>query len=362
MKKPLNILITGCGSEGVYGVIRSLRHNGERPVRLVGLDTNTLIAHQYRLDRFVIPPRRDDAKFLPFVLALARQERIDVVYPVPTAELDLFSRAIGRFEAQGQRVIVNTPESLGVANHKGRLYNLAKELHLECTPEFRIAHDLKELEKSVRELGYPGQKVCIKPPLGTGSQGFRILDAQADRLHLLLHAHPSQTTTRLEDLCDVLRQADSFPELIVMEHLPGEEYDVDVLAFQGRVMALIPRLNRAMWYGMSLSCRTLPLPEQDPFTSQIASHLGLNYVNSFTYRRNSAGKLKLLEINPRIPGSIIIAMAAGINMPYLAVKLALGEEFELPQPQWGLDMVRFWDELFIQPDGQISWGGGTQWN
>jgi hypothetical protein len=38
-------------------------------------------------------------------------------------------------------------------------------------------------------------------------------------------------------------------------------------------------------------------------------------------------------------------------MVYEAVKLGLGEEVSAPSIKWGLKMIRYWDELFIDTDG-----------
>ena len=60
---------------------------------------------------------------------------------------------------------------------------------------------------------------------------------------------------------------------------------------------------------------------------------------------------QILEINPRLQGSIINCVAAGVNLPYLGVKLHLGEEILLPAPIWGIQMVRRWEETYFDENG-----------
>jgi len=57
---------------------------------------------------------------------------------------------------------------------------------------------------------------------------------------------------------------------------------------------------------------------------------------------------KLIEINPRIAGGISLPMAAGINLPFLAVKLALGEKLSNHKVNNKMRMIRYWKELFVK--------------
>ena len=38
--RPITVLLTGCGAPGVPGIIKCLRKNGERDIRIVGVDMN----------------------------------------------------------------------------------------------------------------------------------------------------------------------------------------------------------------------------------------------------------------------------------------------------------------------------------
>jgi carbamoyl-phosphate synthase large subunit len=300
-----------------------------------------------------VPPRRTSSEFIPYVLDLARREQVDVVYPVPTAELEMFALACPQFEAQEQRVVISGLKGLMIANNKARLFDHVSKIGSPCTPVYRVIHTWKEFVAAVQDLGYPQNRVCFKPSAGTASIGFRILDPKVDHLDLLLHSPPTSTISNLEEIGRILSSASPFPELIVMEYLPGDEFDVDVLALNGEALAVVPRRNHAMWYGMSLVCTVEPQPDIVVLTKEIVSSLGLSYVISPSFKMDDKGNAKLIEINPRIPGSIITATLAGVNMPYLAVKLALGEKLEIPPLQWGGRMIRYWEEMLISPSGEL---------
>jgi phosphoglycolate phosphatase-like HAD superfamily hydrolase len=73
---------------------------------------------------------------------------------------------------------------------------------------------------------------------------------------------------------------------------------------------------------------------------------GLSYVANVQFRRDASGAPRLLEVNPRIPGTIGLSVNAGLNLPLAAMCQALGEKLPLPEPQVGLRAIRHGDVLY----------------
>jgi phosphoglycolate phosphatase-like HAD superfamily hydrolase len=73
---------------------------------------------------------------------------------------------------------------------------------------------------------------------------------------------------------------------------------------------------------------------------------GLSYVNNVQFRRDAQGDPRLLEVNPRIPGTIGLTVQAGLNLPLAACCLALGERLSLPEPELGLRAIRHGEVLY----------------
>jgi carbamoyl-phosphate synthase large subunit len=80
--------------------------------------------------------------------------------------------------------------------------------------------------------------------------------------------------------------------------------------------------------------------------------LGLNGNIGLQFRRDENGLPKLIESNPRVQGTIVLCTASGYNMVYNSVKLALGESPMPFEPKWGTKMVRYWEEIFYDSDGE----------
>jgi carbamoyl-phosphate synthase large subunit len=136
----------------------------------------------------------------------------------------------------------------------------------------------------------------------------------------------------------------------VQEFLPGEEYSVDVLADAGgQVIASVPRIRARVDSGVSVGGRTVHDPEIEEFGRAVASATGLTYVANVQCRRDRAGRPALLEVNPRIPGTLGLTIASGVDMPRLALDALLGRPVPAHLDFRELAVVRFLDERFVDP-------------
>ena len=98
-------------------------------------------------------------------------------------------------------------------------------------PAWRRVSGGEAVAAAARELGYPDVDVCMKPVFSSGSRGFRVLSASADRHEQLLSNRPGVAEAlRLEDLLELL--GDDPTELLVMELATGKERTIDGIAVE----------------------------------------------------------------------------------------------------------------------------------
>ncbi|WP_116366876.1 ATP-grasp domain-containing protein [Parahaliea mediterranea] len=163
----------------------------------------------------------------------------------------------------------------------------------------------KELEGLVRvpkvhpltteEIEYP---VFIKPDCGNGS-----IDAQ-----------------RIDSLQQYEAAIEKRSDLIVCEYLPGPEFTVD--CFSDRDHGLLycgARERLHIKNGISVITRTLQLPNADAMARAISSKLGMQGAWFFQIKRAKSGELTLLEVAPRIAGSMACNRIRGVNFPLLTI-------------------------------------------
>ncbi len=348
--KEITVLMTGAGAPGAPGIISCYKNNGERQIRVIGVDMRERVPTIKKLDAFATVPAAGNSEFIGTILSIAKKYRVDVIQPLVTKELELFARNEKLFSEAGIKVCVSAIESLMIANDKGCLLNRLKKIGLPV-PVFSIIHEANEFYDACIKAGYPSRTICFKPTKANGSRGFRIIDNTKDRGKLLFEEKPNSLYIELEDAQNILSSMSTIPELLVMEYLPGREYSVDMLVDNGQVIYCIPRLRIAMNGGISTRCVVENNHEVIGYCHVVAEHLNLHGNIGIQVRYSHEEEVNILEINPRLQGSVVACAAAGVNLPYFAIKQALGEEVPYVEINWGIEMIRYWSELYYDAAG-----------
>ena len=359
MADDVTVLMTGAGAPGASGVLKSLRRPDERTVRVVGVDADPDAYGFALVDDSRVVPRGDEDGYVERIAEVAADVGADVIMPLTTAELGPLAGARESLCDAGVVTMVSAPSALSVANDKGRLYGFLDAEGFDAAPAFRRVDSASAFVDAVESLGYPERPVCFKRPVASGKRGFRVLDRGSDRLDRLLHEKPDSSVTTLDDVLPVLEGADAFPELVVMEHLPGEEYSVDVLAKGDSVGPVVPRVRERTRAGISFRGTVVEDEELIESAASICRRLGLEYNVNLQFKYDGNGTPKIIEINPRISGTIVMCVGAGANLPYLGLKHALGEPLPPVEVDWGTTMTRYWQEVFYGPDGDPYRLAGT---
>lgn len=344
MRDPLTILVTAVGSPGTAALLRALRENGEREVRLVGTDLRDEAAGAFLCDAFATVPAGTDAAFAPAILELARREGVDVVLPQASFDLEGLARARADFDAAGVALICSTPEAVRMADSKHETLALCERLGVRA-PAFRVARGGAEVAAAARALGYPDRDVCLKPVVSAGSRGFHVLSADVDERHWLLRERPVAPPRRLEDVERILGDDDT--ELLVMELVTGLERTVDGYAEDGRIVLGHPKTREAMRAGLAMRFETLDAPELMDVARTLVAGFGLHGFFNLQLIGDA-----VLEMNPRIS---TIVYQDDLNLPWLGIRRALGElsddEAAAAQARVrpGRVAVRYFDQLEYGP-------------
>jgi len=310
---PITVLVSACGAPGTAALMRALRENGERDVRIVGTDMGDLAIGRHLADAFHRVPAGSDPTFADAMLEVCRTEDVDAVLPQSSFDLLGLAEAKERFDGIG--LLVSSPDAIRRSNDKAETYALLDRIGVRG-PAWRRVSGGEAVAAAARELGYPTLDVCMKPVFSSGSRGFRVLSASADRHEQLLSNRPGVAETlRLEDLLELL--GDDPTELLVMELATGKERTIDGISVEGRIALGHPKTREAMRAGLAMYFETLDDPGLMDVARTIVAELALDHF----FNIQLVGEC-VIEINPRIS---TIVYQENLNLPYLGVKHALGE-------------------------------------
>lgn len=364
--KPITVLVTACGNVYMRGLTDCLKHNGERSIRIVGADMNRDASILQMADVCYQVPRADSPDYVDRLLDICRKERVDVLLPIMSAELDEIARRRDAFACIGTRVSISDAAALAVANDKLALFERMRQSGIPV-PRYAPIHSMEGLETAMRALGYPDQPVVIKVTNSSGSRGTRIIDAHFSAYDIFLHEKPNSYYMTLDALRDMLRTADRLSPMLAMEYLPGTEYTVDMVAGRGRVLYGGCRRGLNVQTSIILDAVIEDKPDIMALCASVVEELKLDGCIGFDIRERADGTPCIMECNPRATAGVSAFLYAGLNLPYLCVKYLMGEELPEQKLRYGTVVRRRWQEMPVAPeeaakqgaDGSLGERGGT---
>jgi carbamoyl-phosphate synthase large subunit len=312
--RELTVVVSASGAPGTAALLRALRENGERRIRLVGTDMSERAVGRHLCDAFHVVPPGGDPGFADAMLEVCRREGAAAVLPQSSFDLLGLAEAKERFEEIA--VLVSSPDAVRRSNDKAASYALLHRIGVKA-PAFTRVRGARAVAEAARELGYPDREVCFKPVFSSGSRGFRVLSASADRQEQLLTNRPGVAAAlQLEELAEILPPREG-PQLLVMELATGKERTIDGIASRGRVVLGHAKTREAVRAGLAMYFETLDDPALMDVAARIVAELALDHF----FNIQLVGE-HVIEVNPRIS---TIVYQEDLNLPYLGVKHALGE-------------------------------------
>lgn len=350
----IRILMTSVGGLVVPNMIKSLRESTINNIYIVGVDCDSDAVGFYFADKSYVVLRGEQRGYSKQLLDIAKREHIDVVLPLSDEELLALAKDKYKFEKEGVRVVCSGYESVRTTLDKGLMLRALKERRLPY-PNYRIPRTLTELKGAVEELGYPQKKVVFKPRRGRGARGFWLLNAHLNKREMILKDRDRQEIT-LEWLLEALGSKDIFPEILVMEYLAGSDFNVDVLACRGEPFYIIPNERLLPKAGPVRVGLVKEDRRVQTVVKQAVKAFNFDYyVNvEVAYRNRTNSDPFIYEINPRISAPIVINKAAGIDLLYLGIKMALGIKPPISYKVKETRMIRYWNELFISGKNRFN--------
>jgi len=346
---PITVLVTASGTFSSPSVIDCLKNNYEkRKIRIITADKKNQSIMEYKSDKFSLLPQGGSKNYISELIKLCKKEKIDVILPCSSSEVITISKNITILAKHHIKACVSEYKAIKKTETKFDLYESLKTLN-KILPKYYLAKNKSEFQKCIKLLGYPKKPVCFKPSIFAhtgGGRGFRILRKKNLLSDIILKQKPDSKEI---DFGTAIRLFDDNKkhELLVMEFLPGDEYWVYVFAERGKILYSIPLKKIRVEQGFAFEAVVKNYKNLLNICKNITERFGFSYNVNIQFRLSKNGNLKLLEINPRIAGAIALPMASGVNLPYLSVKKALGENLPKLHPKHDTTMIRYWKEFYL---------------
>jgi carbamoyl-phosphate synthase large subunit len=311
MRRSLTIAVTGLNAIDSPGpgvpVIRALRESKEFDVRIIGLSYETLepgiYMHNLVDKTYQIPyPKSGTEVIFQRLAYIHAQEKLDLIFLNFDAELSNFIKLAPRLEKElGVRTFLPTVEQFE-ARHKVNLNEFGKKNGVHV-PHSKMIFSTAEIPSLTQEFTYP---VVVKGQFYDASIAYN-----AEQVATYFHKISAKW---------------GLP-VIIQQFVYGTEVNLIALGDgKGGTVGMVPMRKTYItdkgkaWAGVALDDEQL-LEEGRRLIAATKWRGGLE----LEYIRSSDDEYYLLEINPRFPAWVYLAVGCGQNLPEQWVKLALGE-------------------------------------
>lgn len=282
MKK--NVLVFPCGSEVGLELHRSLFKSTH--FNLIGgssVPDHGMFTYETYIDNL---PQVDDAEFVSVINKICQEHSIDFIFPAHDSVVLKLALAKDKGELIAD-VVTSPAETCEIARSKFKTYELLHDI---------IA--VPKLFQAVEEITDSDFPVFLKPNVGQGSKGTQ----------------KANTMEEIEFYCN------KDPSLLIMEFLPGQEFTIDCFTDKnGALQFCEGRVRNRINNGISVNSSTVIDKRFKDIAKKINSHLDFQGAWFFQLKENYNKELVLMEIAPRIAGTMGLVRCKGVNLALLSL-------------------------------------------
>ncbi|MBC5687518.1 ATP-grasp domain-containing protein [Mediterraneibacter sp. NSJ-55] len=314
--KKVNVLLTSVG--GSTGVFLSKSLRKYRNLRLIGVDMSELVASKIWLDSFYTVPAVNDVKYFEKINKIIELEKVDVIIPITSYDMNTFceeEEKIGRYK---DKLLIMDNKTHKLLHNKETCYQYLNKIGI-AVPIIVEAPKV-----------YP---VVLKAKEDTGSKKTFIIKNQDEFEYY---------SRKVENT-------------IVVEYLEGTEYTVDCLFDrEGECIGYNIRERKKMNGGGAVISINREIDGVKKIIEKLESTGRIKGPVNFQFKIDNEKNIKIFDFNTRFAsGGLPVTVASGFDIPYLLVRLILGEKitkWRRDEKNIGLTMIRYFEEVYVHAE------------
>lgn len=312
LAKKYNVLVFPCGSEIGLEIHKSL--NVSTHFNLFGgssVDDHGKFVYKNYIDSI---PYIDDDSFTQKFNDIITSFNIDFVFPAHDNVLLKLASARANKKLNCE-VITSAFETCSIVRSKYRTYEFFKNI----VPVPKIFEDIDLLKKE----DFP---LFLKPDIGQGSKGTFL-------------------ARTIEEVNFYLKKDSS---LLILEYLPGKEYTIDCFTDKnGDLLFCEGRQRNRISNGISVNSFSKKDDRFIQFARKINDTLKFRGVWFFQVKENASGDFVLMEIAPRVAGTMGLVRCKGVNLPLLSLFDALDYKIDIFENSYKITIDRALENKYI---------------
>jgi predicted ATP-grasp superfamily ATP-dependent carboligase len=315
-RQEVDVLVLDAQFRQALSAMRSLSKSGVRVGAIVcRSEADNAIAQRSRWCRMsaVVPDfAQDPAGYLDSIFELLDAYPAAAIVPCDDGSIETLRTRRSGLE---RRIALPLASEAALESALSKIETLALARRLGIAiPRSVTVTTSDNVRRAMDEIGYPA---VIKPSrswVAGRRNGTRLVPEIVNNLN------------------DAQRSVDGLhvagAQAIVQQWLPGAREAVTLFYANDRVWAkFVQRSYRELPVlgGASVLCESMPpFPALVEPAERLVRAMQLEGCSMVEFRRDRDGQPRLMEVNPRLPGSVALAISAGVDFPQLLYAWAIG--------------------------------------
>lgn len=298
----INVLVFPSGTEIGLEIHNALKWSTH--IELFGTSSVSSNHGKYVYKNYIEEvPFVDDTEFINKINQLIDKYKIDCIFPAHDSAVlkfseiqkDLYCKTIG-----------SPVETCQICRSKKKTYEAFKFI-LSVPKVYEIVNE---------DIKFP---VFIKPDVGQGSKGTYVATSREDVVFYLIKD----------------------PSLLILEYLPGKEYTIDCFTDRHSNLRFVGARERMrIMNGISVNTKPIFNNKFNKIAETINAVLKFRGVWFFQIKERIDGEFTLIEIAPRVAGSMGLYRNLGANLALLSVFDALDIDIQINYNRYSIEMDR----------------------
>ena len=306
----LKILITDGASVNALGILRQLGILKRFKIFVVGYNNAALCKFsKYCTKFFLVPhPKKDSSAFIQKITAICENEKIDFLLPVGFYAHQAIIDNRTKLDKL-TKLCLPSAASFATATSKIETAALAEKAGV-LVPKTRVISDLKELA-NLHDLRFP---VVIKSRNEIGGRMVEYADTHAELV------------SKYNSLVNSFHlKSSDYP--IIQEYIKGEGVGYFAFYKDGKMIQSFMH-ERVREFpvsgGRSVCARSFYDEKLERNGKLVLDALNWNGSAMVEFKRTADNEFYLLEVNPKLWGSLELAICSGVNFPLLMINDTFG--------------------------------------
>ena len=313
----MNILLTSVGRRAyIIDYLRDIYKDLGLSGNIVATNSDMNTTAMSVADKAFESPLIYDKEYIPFLLDLCRNEKIDILISLFDIDLMILAKNKAEFEALGVKVIVSNEDVINICNDKFEMLEYLKKINMPV-PETYL-----DLDKALEYADFDKKTYILKPRWGMGS--LSIFEAENKKELEVLYEKAKKSIQksylRFESNADMNRA------ILIQEKIKGDEFGLDIFNnLEGENLSVTVKRKYAMRSGETDIADVIKNSELKAVGKKIAkslSHIGNLDMDILL----SDGKAYIIDMNARFGGGYPFTHNAGVNELEAIIRLCGGME------------------------------------